>query len=166
MDYRAARGQFDKVVSVGALEHVPPSEYGRFFRVVAGALKPSSVGLLQAIGTTKPGSRHDPFIQKYVFPKSHQTRLPAVVMSMERAGLAVLDVENMTRHYALTALAWLKRFQENRSSLDRDRYKETFCRMWEYYLACGVAAARASDGALYQVLFHNDRAAPIPLQRV
>jgi hypothetical protein len=38
--------------------------------------------------------------------------------------------------------------------------------MWEYWLAAGVAAARASDAALYQVLFHNDRTRPIPLARV
>jgi cyclopropane-fatty-acyl-phospholipid synthase len=85
---------------------------------------------------------------------------------MEKAGFAVLDVENMVRHYAVTALRWLERFRANRHSLDPSRYDETFCRMWEYWLAAGVAAARASDGALYQVLFHNDRAAPIPFVRV
>jgi cyclopropane-fatty-acyl-phospholipid synthase len=85
---------------------------------------------------------------------------------MEKTGFAVLDVENMVRHYAVTALRWLERFRANRHSLDPRHYDETFCRMWEYWLAAGVAAARASDGALYQVLFHNDRAAPIPFVRV
>jgi cyclopropane-fatty-acyl-phospholipid synthase len=166
MDYKAATGTYDKVVSVGLLEHLSPSEYGTFCRKVAGALKPSSLGLVHAIGTSKPGSRHDPFIQKYVFPNSHQIRLPALVGAMEKAGFAVLDVENLVRHYALTAHGWLERFRANRHLLDARRYDETFCRMWEYWLAAGVAAARASDAALYQVLFHNDRTAPIPLSRV
>ena len=166
MDYRAATGTYDKVVSVGLLEHLSPSEYGRFFRTVAATLKPSSLGLVHAIGTSQPGSRHDAFIQKYVFPNSHQIRLPALVTAMEKTGFAVLDVENMVRHYAVTALRWLERFRANRHSLDPVRYDETFCRMWEYWLAAGVAAARASDGALYQVLFHNDRAASIPFVRV
>ena len=166
MDYRAATGTYDKVVSVGLLEHLSPPEYGRFFEKVAASLKPSSVGLVHAIGTSQPGNHHDAFIQKYVFPNSHQVQLPALVSAMQKNGLAVLDIENMVRHYAVTALRWLERFRLNRHTLDASRYDETFCRMWEYWLAAGVAAARASDGALYQVLFHNDRAAPIPLVRV
>jgi cyclopropane-fatty-acyl-phospholipid synthase len=166
MDYRAATGTYDKVVSVGLLEHVPPSEYGALFRKFAGWLKPSSLGFVHAIGNSHPGSRHDAFIQKYVFPNSHQVRLPALVAAMEDAGFQVLDVENLVRHYAVTSLAWLERFRANRHSLDPRRYDETFCRMWEYWLSAGVAAARASDGALYQVLFHNDRTAPVPLIRV
>lgn len=166
MDYRAASGTYDKVVSVGLLEHVPPSEYGVFARKVAATLKPSSLALVHAIGTSKPGSRHDPFIQKYVFPNSHQIRLPALLSAMENAGFALLDVENLVRHYVLTSRGWLERFRANRHLLDPGRYDETFCRMWEYWLAAGVAAARASDGALYQTLFHNDRTRPIPLARV
>ena len=167
MDYRAATGSYDKVVSVGLLEHLSPSEYGEFFRKIAASLKPSSLGLVHAIGTSHPGrSRHDAFIQKYVFPSSHQIRLPALITAMERSGFALLDVENMIRHYAVTALRWLERFRAQGHSLDPSRYDETFHRMWEYWLAAGVAAARASDGALYQVLFHNDRAAPIPFVRV
>ena len=38
--------------------------------------------------------------------------------------------------------------------------------MYEYYLSLCVAAARASDGALYQVLYGNDFAAERPLARV
>ena len=167
MDYRAATGTYDKVVSVGLLEHLSPSEYGTFFRKVAASLKPSSLGLVHAIGTSHPGrSRHDAFIQKYVFPNSHQVRLPALLTAMEKSGFALLDVENIVRHYAVTALRWLERFRAQGHSLDPSRYDETFNRMWEYWLAAGVAAARASDGALYQVLFHNDRAAPIPFVRV
>jgi cyclopropane-fatty-acyl-phospholipid synthase len=166
MDYRAVSGVYDKVVSVGMLEHISPSEYGRVFELIAASLKPSSVALVHAIGTSRPGSRHDPFIQKYVFPNSHQVRLPALIAAMEKCGFAVLDVENLVRHYAVTALRWLERFRANRDALDPSRYDETFCRMWEYWLAAGVAAARASDGALYQVLFHNDRTAPIPYVRV
>jgi len=165
-DHRLAHGSYDKVVAVGLLEHLPPSEHPRFFRTVAAGLKPGGLGLVHSVGTSQPRSRHDPFTQKYIFPKSHQVHLSALVAAMERTGLAVLDVENMVRHYAYTTRRWLERFQDNVGTLDRNRYDETFHRMWEYYLSSGVAAARASDGALYQVLFHNDRAAPIPLVRV
>jgi cyclopropane-fatty-acyl-phospholipid synthase len=85
---------------------------------------------------------------------------------MEKHGSAALDVENIVRHYSYTVLGWLALFQENRSTLDSGRYDAVFQRMWEYYLSCGIAASRASDAAVYQVLFHNDRSADIPLNRV
>ena len=165
-EYRDIRGQYDRVVSVGMLEHVPRREYGMYFRKIADALRPGGLGLVHAIGCTSAVNQHDPFIQKYIFPESNQLRLSEMTKCMENCGLAVLDVENMIRHYSHTLLGWLARFQENQAALDSRRYDAVFKRMFEYYLACGVAAARASDAALYQVVFHNERASEISLQRV
>jgi cyclopropane-fatty-acyl-phospholipid synthase len=167
-DYRDVGGTYDKVVSVGLTEHLPPSEYPALFRKVVSVLKPSSNGLTHCVGTNKYKPRRDAFTQKYIFPGSCQVELPAVVTAMQKAGLAVLDVENMKPHYALTLAAWLSRFRAGRDGglLDAKRYDEVFCRMWEYYLCCGIAASRASDGALWQIVYHNDRTAPLPLARV
>ena len=85
---------------------------------------------------------------------------------LERNDLAILDVENMIRHYALTARRWLEAFRANAPRLPAARYDARFRRMWEYYLASGVAAASASDGALYQVLAARDFDGPRPLRRV
>ena len=67
---------------------------------------------------------------------------------MENVGFAVLDVENLKSHYALTALRWLERFRASRPSLDPARHDDTLCRMWEYWLPAGVADARAFDAAV------------------
>ncbi len=165
-EYRQIRGRYHRIVSVGMLEHVPRSEYSTYFRKIADAMEPGGVGLVHAIGCTSSVNAHDPFIQKYVFPESNQPRLSEITKCMEQWDLAVLDVENIIRHYSHTLFRWLTRFQENRSALDINRYDAVFQRMWEYYLACCVAAARASDAAVYQVLFHNNRASEIPLKRV
>ena len=118
------------------------------------------------VGANAASNDHDPFIQKYIFPSSNQPRLSEIAGGLERNGLAILDVENMIRHYAHTAARWLENFRARRARLDVNRYDETFQRMWEFYLCGAVAAARASNAALYQVLFAKDYAAPIPLQRV
>jgi cyclopropane-fatty-acyl-phospholipid synthase len=165
-EYGQIHDRYDRIVSVGMMEHVPPSEYDQYFRKIAASLNTSGIGLVHTIGCNASKNEHDPFIQKYIFPGSNQPRLSEIAVSMERCGLAILDVENMIRHYSHTLLGWLRRFRENRSTLDPDRYNGEFMRMWEYYLCCGIAAARASDSAVYQVLFHNDRAAEIPLKRV
>jgi cyclopropane-fatty-acyl-phospholipid synthase len=164
LEYRRIHDRYDKIVSVGMLEHVPRSEYDLYFRTIAQALNPGGLGLVHSIGCASSVNEHDPFIQKYIFPDSNQPRLSEIAASLEKCGLPILDVENIVRHYAHTVLGWLKRFEENRSRLNK--YDATFQRMWEYYFSCGIAAARASDAAVYQVLFHNDRAAELPLARI
>lgn len=165
-DHRTIHEGYDRVVSVGMMEHLPRREYGRYFARIAAALPAHGVGLVHAIGCNAARNVHDPFIQKHIFPGSGQPRLSEIATGCEAHGLALRDVENLVRHYALTARAWLDRFRAARHRLDPARYDARFQRMWEYYLACGVAGALASDAALYQVLFMRDPAGPMPLHRV
>lgn len=165
-DLPSSEARFDRVVSVGMLEHVARSQYKRYFRIIAEVLQPRGMGLVHCIGCNSFRNEHDPFIQKHIFPSSGQPRLSEMALFLERSGLAILDVENIVRHYAYTVLHWLQRFRENQHVLDPVKYDVSFRRMWEYYLHCGIAAAFASDSAVYQVLFTRDYAAPIPLRRV
>ncbi|RMH17935.1 MAG: methyltransferase domain-containing protein [Acidobacteria bacterium] len=165
-DFNEISGTYDKVVSVGMMEHVPRREYGRYFSRIAEVLAPRGLGLVHTIGANAPKNEHDPFIQKYIFPNSNQPQLSEITRGLESHGLAILDVENMIRHYGYTARRWLENFRRNRDGLDPDRYDDVFKRMWEYYLCCAVAGGFASDAALYQVLFTNDHTAPMPLHRV
>jgi cyclopropane-fatty-acyl-phospholipid synthase len=165
-DFNDVVPEYDRVVSVGMMEHVPRREYDRYCGKVAEVLAGDGLGLVHTIGANAAANQHDPFIQKYIFPASNQPRLSEIAAGLERHGLAILDVENMIRHYGYTLARWLERFQAHRARLDRERYGEAFQRMWEFYLSGSVAAARASEAALYQVLFTKDHAAPIPLHRV
>jgi cyclopropane-fatty-acyl-phospholipid synthase len=148
------------------MEHLKPRDFDGYFRLIARVLDVRGRGLVHAIGCNAAVRRHDPFIQKYIFPGSCQPRLSEMAGCLERNSLPILDVENMARHYAHTAQRWLENFRDNRSRIDPVRYDERFCRMWEYYLCAGVAAAWASASALYQVLFCKDPAGPIALHRV
>ncbi len=165
-DHATIDGRFDKIVSVGMLEHLPRKEYRRYFSRIARALAPRGLGLVHAIGTSAPTNTHDPFIQRYIFPGSGQVKLSEVATHLERQEFAIRDVENIVRHYHYTAKHWLTRFQQNQHRLDPKRYDPAFRRLWEYYLHCCVAAPLASDGTVYQVLFTKDYAAPMPLHRV
>ena len=166
LDFSQVSGQYDKVASVGMLEHVPRRQYRAYFKRIAQVLTPQGMGLIHAVGANASKNKHDPFIQKYIFPNSGQPRLSEIVEQLENHSLAILDVENMIRHYGHTASCWLERFQENRYKLDPERYDDTFLRIWEYFLCCCIAAAVASDSALYQVLFTKDYTAKLPLHRV
>lgn len=165
-DFSNIGGHYDKVVSVGMLEHVPKRAYGKYFAKIAQVLKPSGLCLLHFIGYGAAKNSHDPFIQKYIFPGSRQPRLSEVCTFLERAGLFVLDVENLVIHYRLTVLRWLSNFTRNRSKLAENGFDERFLRMWEYYLHCGIAAATHSESSLFQILVTNSREKRCRLVRV
>ena len=89
--------------------------------VIARPLNPGGIGLVHTIGCSEARNEHDLFIQNYIFRVLSQPRLSEIAASMERQGLAILDVENIVRDYSYTVLGWLKRFDENRSRLDATR---------------------------------------------
>jgi cyclopropane-fatty-acyl-phospholipid synthase len=157
---------FDKIVSVGMMEHLQRRDYRPFVARIRKSLAPGGMGLLHSIGCQGPHNDHDPFIQKHIFPGSNLPRLSELTDALEQQRLPIVDVENLIRHYALTLDGWLANFRARRAQLDRTRYDERFQRMWEFYLSLARAAAVAADVALYQVLFTDDAAAPIPLHRV
>lgn len=165
-DHRAAPGKYDKVTSIGMIEHLKESEYVEFAKVIAGYLKPGGLAVIHGIGNSAAVNRHDPFVQKYLFPGSNQPLLSQLVRACELAGLVVIDVENYIRSYYLTMLRWQENFIATRHKLDPVRYPPRFIRMWEIYIAWGLAAARYSTGANFEILVTNDPMRDHPLGRV
>jgi len=166
LPYEKLTGKFDKMVSVGMMEHLRRSEYRRFTGVVSRLLTDRGMGLFHYIACTSARNDHDPFIQKYILPDSNQPKLSEFVAALEDCDMAVLDVENLMRHYGFTLREWTRNFLRNASDLDSNRFDDRFKRMWQYYLECAAAAAFSSAGALFQILFARNYAAPQPLQRV
>jgi cyclopropane-fatty-acyl-phospholipid synthase len=164
-DYGEVEGTFDKIVSVGMMEHVPRREYPRYFGIIGRRLAPRGLGLVHTIGCSGPKNSHDPFVQKYIFPGSNQPRLSEITLFLENNRLPILDVENIGKHYLPTLLGWLQGLRENRHRL-ASRHDERLLRMWEYFLHCGIAAAKTLHGAVYQVLFGGQETTDLPLHRV
>jgi cyclopropane-fatty-acyl-phospholipid synthase len=165
-DHRSVAGSFERVVSVGMMEHLRARDYPGYVDAIRRVLAPGGVGLIHTIGCQGALNHHDPFIQKYIFPGSSLPRLSEIAAQLEERRLAIVDVENLIRHYAITLDRWLQRFRHNRATLPSRSYPPRFLRMFEFYLAMARAAAVAADVALYQVLFTDDPAAPFPLHRV
>lgn len=163
-DFNQIEGQFDKLVSIGMIEHLQRYQYPNYFNTIQKLLKDDGLGLVHGVGANAAVNRHDYFIQKYIFPMSNQPRLSELTAQLEKKSLAILDVENMIRHYGYTAQHWVDNFRKNRETLQD--YSPEFLNRFEYYLACCVAAAKASDSALYQILFMKNHTGFIPLHRV
>src|SRR5512147_3246162 len=111
-DFRQMPGQYDKLLSIGTLEHAGRDQLPQVVRAHADALKPGGLGVIHFIGHV--GVRDtELFIRKYIFPGGWIPSLAQAVDWMERCGLEVLDVENLRRHYALTLDCWGERFDRS-----------------------------------------------------
>ena len=154
-DFREIPGQYDKLLSIGTLEHAGPDQLPAVVRAHADALKPGGLGVIHFIGHL--GTRDtELFIRKYIFPGGWIPSLAQALDAMERCGLEVLDVENLRRHYALTLDCWGERFDRNWEAihaLDPRRFDERFRRIWRTYLwSCAeVFRSRVVQLNLFQV---------------
>lgn len=140
MDYRElekSKLYFDRIVSVGMLEHVGRDHYELFIQNINAVLKPKGVFLLHYISALKEFSG-DPFIKKYVFPGGMIPSLREIIQICGDYNFYTTDVESLRRHYTKTLLCWRDRFNEHRDSI-LQMYDENFTRMWELYL-CSCAA--------------------------
>ena len=149
-DYRAVHGRFDRIVSVGMFEHVGPKFYDAYFQAVARLLADRGVTLLHTIGRTGTPDYTNPWITKYIFPGGHLPTLSEIMPPVERAGLAITDVEVLRLHYAETLRAWRERFLARREEATQ-LYDERFCRMWECYLSMAEASFRFEDVVVFQL---------------
>jgi cyclopropane-fatty-acyl-phospholipid synthase len=156
-DFRDAGRQFDKVASIGCLEHAGRDQLGEVIRAHASYLKKGGIGLIHFIGHVGHLDT-DYFIRKYIFPGGWIPSLADVIVEMEKAGLEVLDIENLRRHYALTLDHWAERFERNwekARALDPRRFDERFRRIWRTYLHGCAEMFRSPTGHthLFQIVF-------------
>ena len=170
-DFRSMERQYDKVVSIGCLEHAGREGLVDLIQTHARSLKPGGLGLIHFIGHVGHFET-DYFIRKYIFPGGWIPSLADVEVEMEKAGLEVLDVENLRRHYALTLDVWAERFDRSWESirrLDPQKFDERFRRVWRVYLYGCAEMFRSPAGKthLFQIVFSkgNVTASSYPLTR-
>ena len=156
-DFREVHAQFDKVVSIGVLEHAGRDSLHEVVKAHADFLKPGGLGMLHFIGHV--GARDTEFyIRKHVFPGGWIPSLAQTISAMESCGLEIVDIENLRRNYALTLDAWTERFDRNWDrihALDPGRFDERFRRVWRTYLVSCAEMFRSphSQTHLFQIVF-------------
>ena len=153
MDYRdlpRMKKQFDRVVSVGMLEHVGRKNYRVFMECVNQMLKDQGVCLLHFISALKeyPG---DAWIRKYIFPGGVIPSLRETVSHMAEENFHIVDVENLRLHYNQTLLCWLENYREHIGEVG-EMFDERFVRMWDLYLAACAAVFHNGIVDLHQIL--------------
>lgn len=138
--WRDLDGRFDRVVSIEMIEAVDWREYDDFFSSIEDRLASDGLVGLQAICV--PDQRYEraknteDFIRRFVFPGGFLPSLGTVIETISRStGLQVLDIEDLSVHYAETLRRWRTRFDDNVQAVADLGLDNRFQRLWRFYLA-------------------------------
>lgn len=167
MDYRELSDsgmQFDKIVSVGMIEHVGRGNYELFMKNVEKVLKPGGLFLLHYISAQKE-HEGDPWVRKYIFPGGTIPSLREIMNLLPEYNFYTLDVESLRRHYTRTLLCWRENFLNHREEIAAEKGEE-FARMWELYLASCAATFHNGIIDLHQILVSKGVNNELPMNRV
>lgn len=166
MDYRdlpKSRMVFDRVVSVGMLEHVGRENYPLFINCVNEVLKEGGMFLLHFISALKEHAG-DPWIKKYIFPGGVVPSLREILSILGEDNFHTLDVENLRMHYNKTLLCWAENYRKHITEI-KEMFDERFVRMWNLYLCSCAATFHNGIIDIHQVLVTKGINNTLPLVR-
>lgn len=152
-DYNDVQGQFDKITSIGMVEHVGLANLPHYMTKVNSLLRDRGIFLNHGITRTGKKNRRryrrvrpeQRIMRKYIFPGGQLDHIGHTLETMEAYGFRVHDVEGWRDHYALTCRHWCNRLWRNQEEAIRLVGYERY-RLWLAYLA-GVSQS-FEDGAL------------------
>ena len=166
MDYRELEKSgllFDRVVSVGMLEHVGRSNYDLFMKCVSKVLKKEGVFVLHYISGLYE-SEGDAWIKKYIFPGGVIPTLREIISLSADYKFYTVDVESLRMHYYKTLIKWAENFEKNTDKV-REMFDEKFVRMWRMYLYSCAACFYTGVIDLHQIVFTKGVNNFLPLTR-
>lgn len=169
-DYRDLAGHppYDRIASVGLIEHVGRPNYAAYFAELYRLLEPGGLLLNHGIARVREWkwTRQWDFVTRYVFPNGDLDDVSHILSVMEDEHWEIRDVEQLREHYSRTCRQWCEALMANRERALRQVTEKTY-RIWVLYLA--GSALYFGDGSigLYQVVAakHDPRTAVPPRTR-
>ena len=166
LDYRDLpdRPVFDKIASIGMVEHVGRGRLPGYFATAYRALRPGGLFLNHGIIDLE-AARHQSvrtrlrrwfwqegrFLQRYVFPDGELVPLAQVVRAAEHAGFETRDAESLREHYVLTLRHWVRRLEAGEREAVALAGEARF-RVWRLYLAASAHAFATGRIGVVQLL--------------
>ncbi len=149
-DYRNVEGTYDRVISIGIMEHVGYRNCRTYMEVTDRTLKEGGIAFFHTIGSNQSVTSANAWSNKYIFPNGMLPSISQLGTAME--GLFVMeDWHNIGPHYDPTLMAWHANFEAAWSELKK-HYDGRFYRMWRYYLLSSAGGFRARLQQLWQVV--------------
>ena len=150
---------FDKVASVGMVEHVGRPNLPLYFSKIRSLLRPGGLVLNHGItagGTDNPqlaGGMGD-FIEKYIFPGGQLVHVGVMMDTLARGGLEPLDAECLRPHYARTLWCWVDALESRLDEAQRvlGEHADRVLRAYRLYLAGSAMGFEQGWISLFQIL--------------
>ena len=111
LDLDEKKHQFDKIVSVGMLEHVGKGNIDKYFNKVNQLLVPGGLSLLHSITGNKEDEICNGWIEHYIFPGGYVPTLREVIWKLPDYDFHLLHAESLRMHYAMTLDQWYINFE-------------------------------------------------------
>lgn len=157
---------WERIVTVGMMCHVGERRADAFYDKLKALSAPGGIVLTHCISKMKEATGADPFVEKHVFPGYWFFSLQGETNRAVERGFNVLDVENLRRHYALTAHHWRRNFNRNYDAIKKKMgFDDRFMRTWDFYLAIVVGGFRSGYMNLIQMTMANGVNDDYPLTR-
>jgi cyclopropane-fatty-acyl-phospholipid synthase len=154
-DYREVDTEhpFDKVVSIGMVEHVGLDRLEEYFTQGSRLLRPGGVFLNHGIADLpgRPPQSEQSFIDQYIFPDGDLPPLPTILAEAEKCGLEARDVESLREHYTLTLRNWVRRLEAHHAEAVAEAGEITY-RTWRLYMSGCAHWFRCGHISVFQTL--------------
>ena len=160
---------YDKVASVGMVEHVGTAKLPLYFASVSRVLRPGGLFLNHGITHDEEGWHRNvttEFLNRHVFPDGELDSLGNLLRAVERGGFEIHDVEGLRPHYAMTLRHWVARLEAQRERALRLVDDATY-RVWRLYMAGSALEFESGGTGIYQTLVSRRHGGewPVPLTR-
>lgn len=166
MDYRdleKSNMKFDRIVSVGMLEHVGSANIPLYFKNIDAVQKEGGIFLLHYISglIEAEGNR---WIKEYIFPGGYIPSLREVFNCAAEHNMHLVDAESLRLHYMKTLLCWRENFENALPRVEK-MFDEKFIRMWRIYLAACAEVFHHGVCDIHQLVFTKDINNELPITR-
>ncbi|MCC6925407.1 cyclopropane-fatty-acyl-phospholipid synthase family protein [Novosphingobium sp.] len=163
IDYRDVSGPFDRITSVGMIEHVGAPHLREYFATTHSLLADDGIMLTHTIGRTNGPGTTDKWTRKYIFPGGYIPALSELVSACEKTGWEIGDVEVLRYHYAHTLAEWYRRTTLHQAEITA-LYDARLFRMWQFYLAGAEQSFRHGSMVNFHIQSVKRRSA-LPMTR-
>ncbi len=148
-DYRNVSGKYDRVISIGIMEHVGYKNHRNYMETVNRCLKDDGIAFVHTIGSNRSITISNPWTTKYIFPNGMLPSIAQIGTAMEDL-FVMEDWHNFGPDYDRTLMAWYANFEKSWPE-HREKYGDRFYRMWKFYLLSSAAMFRSRTAQLWQI---------------
>ena len=168
-DYRKIEGKYDKIVSIEMIEAVGYQFIPQYFSKISSLLKEDGLVAIQGITYNDQNfeqyKNSVDFIKKYIFPGSCLVSVAQISdVIKEYTDLAIVDMEDITKHYAETLNRWKVNFMKVIPEVKKMGFSEAFIKMWEFYFVFCEAGFLERNIGDVQLVFSKSGARDIDIR--